>query len=375
MDFKFRKSSLGDSMLNIIIEKIKQSSTKLISYADYIELALYHKTQGYYMKNQIKIGRDGDFITTSNVSDIFGSLVSKWFLYLVTEHRIFPSVCEIGAGNGRFAKAFNDTWRRNTDIPLQYYIVETSPYHRSLQKEILPIGDNILQVDKLSDIRPFKGLIFSNELFDALPVHVIEKKHGQLFEVMIGTDGSTLREEYISLTNPNIYDYLKNQKLELADDQRIEIPLSMEDVIKDISVTLENGLVVTVDYGYTNQEWKNPLRRSGSLRGYYKHQMVTDVLLHPGEMDLTHHVHFDSLVNIGQRYDLDFLLKNRQDEFLISTGILKELEENYDPNPFSEKSKRNRAIRSLVMPGMSSHFDVVVQHKKSDVSIHNLFAK
>jgi SAM-dependent MidA family methyltransferase len=362
-------------MLNYIIEKIRQSSTGLISYAEFIDLALYDKTQGYYMKNQVKIGKHGDFITTSNVSDIFGSILSKWFLALVKKNQITPCVCELGAGNGRFAKSFYDTWRKNTDLPLQYYIVETSPYHRSLQGEILPIGTDIHQVESMSDIKPFKGLIFSNELFDALPVHVIEKRHGQIFEVMVGTDGTTLKEEYISLSDPNIDEYLRSQKLELADHQRIEIPLSMEDVIKDIADTLETGIVVTVDYGYTNEEWKNPLRKAGSLRAYYKHQMVTDVLLNPGEMDLTHHVHFDSLVNIGRKYGLDFLLKNRQDEFLISSGILKELEENYDPNPFSEKSKRNRAIRSLVMPGMSSHFDVIVQKKNSDVSLHTLFEK
>lgn len=362
-------------MQNYIIEKIRQSSTQLISYAEFINLALYHNTQGYYMKNQAKIGKQGDFITTSNVSDIFGSIVSKWFLYLVTQHRVYPSVCEIGAGNGRFAKAFYDAWKKNTDIPLKYYIVESSPYHRSLQKEILPIGEDILQARRLSDIKPFKGLIFSNELFDALPVHVIEKKHGQLYEVMVGTDGTNLREEYIHLSNPRIYDYMKSQELELADNQRIEIPLYIGEVIKDISETLENGIVVSVDYGYTNEEWKNPLRKTGSLRGYYKHQMVTDVLSNPGEMDITHHVHFDSLVNIGKKYGLEFLLKNRQDEFLVAAGVLKELEENYDPNPFSEKSKRNRAIRSLVMPGMSSHFDVIVQQKKADLTSENIFVK
>jgi SAM-dependent MidA family methyltransferase len=360
-------------MQNFIIDKINQSSSQLISYADFIEHALYHPTLGYYMRDQVKIGKSGDFITTSNVSDIFGVIFSKWFLKQVTENNIEPAVCEIGAGNGRFAKAFLNTWTKNTDIPLTYYIVESSPYHRNLQKDVLPIGQNVFQITQLSDLKPFNGFIFSNELFDALPVHVIEMKGGQLYEVMIGWDGVEFKEQNLLLANPKILTFINDQKISLAENQRMEIPLQMESVIKDFSDTLGKGLVATIDYGYTKDEWKQPERRSGSLRGYYKHQMINNILIHPGEMDITHHIHFDWLIEKGEEYGLQFLLKNRQDEFLIAAGILKELEENYDPNPFSETSKRNRAIRSLIVPGMSSYFHIILQEKETGLTVEQLF--
>jgi SAM-dependent MidA family methyltransferase len=350
-------------MQKIIIEKIKQAPHQLISFAEFIELALYHPTMGYYMRNQVKIGKSGDFITTSNVSDIFGSIFSKWFLKQVTENNVSPVVCEIGAGNGRFAKALLDSWRRITDLPLTYYIVETSPYHRQLQREILPIGENVFQVNELMELQPFDGLIISNELFDALPVHVIEMRNGELFEVMVGWKDDQFVEHSVPLINPSIQAYMDEQKITLVENQRIEIPLQMESMLKTISTTIGKGLIVTIDYGYTADEWKEPARKSGSLRGYHKHQMINDVLLHPGEMDITHHIHFDSLIHIGEKLGLAFLLKKRQDEFLLAAGLLQELEENFDPNPFSEKSKRNRAIRSLVMPGMSSYFHIVIQQK------------
>lgn len=360
-------------MQNFIIEKINQKTNQLITYAEFIELALYHPTLGYYMSEQVKIGKSGDFITTSNVSDIFGSIFSKWFLKQVEKNGIMPAVCEIGAGNGRFAKAFLDTWRTTTDIPLTYYIVETSPYHRSLQRELLPIGQFVFQVEKISELSPFNGLIFSNELFDALPVHVIEMCNGRLYEVMIGWDGKQFIERLLPLSNPDILAFLNEHDFSLQDKQRIEVPLQMEQVLKDISNIMNKGLVATIDYGYTKDEWKEPARQKGSLRGYFKHQMVTDVLMHPGEMDITSHIHFDWLIEKGEKLGLNFLLKQRQDEFLVAAGILKELEEHYDPNPFSEKSKRNRAIRSLIMEGMSSFFHIIFQEKGTQITKEELF--
>ena len=126
--------------------------------------------------------------------------------------------------------------------------------------------------------------------------------------------------------------------------------------------------------GITNEEWKQPARASGSLRGYYQHKMITDVLQHPGEMDITSHIHLDWLIQKGDSVGLKLFAKLRQDEFLIKAGILKELENHYDPNPFSEVSKRNRAIRGLIMPsGISSYFQIVIQEKGLNVTQQNVF--
>ncbi|MHC0035925.1 class I SAM-dependent methyltransferase [Pseudoneobacillus sp. C159] len=362
-------------MLNLIIEKINESEKRLISYAEYIDTALYHSTLGYYMKDVQKIGKKGDFITTSNISNIFGRIMARWFFKQVNENQLTPAVCEIGAGNGRFANAFLAAWNEISGQPITYYIVETSPFHRQLQLELLPIGQNVFHVNHLNELDSFKGLIFSNELFDALPVHVVEMRGGSLLEVMIGWNGKELIEQLVPLVNPKILAYIEEQNLRLVESQRIEIPLEMESMVNSISKTLEEGLVVTIDYGYTWEEWQEPARRSGSLRGYHKHQMVTNVLLHPGDIDITHHIHFDSFISTGEKCGLRYLVKKRQDEFLLAAGILKELEDHYDPNPFSEKSKQNRAIRSLILPGMSSYFHVLIQQKGIELSTGDIFSK
>ncbi|WP_226677287.1 class I SAM-dependent methyltransferase [Mesobacillus jeotgali] len=363
-------------MKEIIKEFINASPDKMISYAQYMELALYHSEEGYYIKERQKIGKEGDFYTSSNVSDVFGKLIGKWFAKNFRNLGLPPSVCEIGAGNGRFARAFIQGWSGLNDETLTYCIVEASPYHRKLQKaELNGLEDvKILYGSTFADTGMKQGLIFSNELFDAFPVHVVEKHEGIVNEVFVGFDNEQLKEIMLPVMDDRITAFINDQEIELAEGQRIEIPLAYEPFIKSIADHFTKGIMVTVDYGYTKEEWMHPSRRRGSLRGYYQHQMHHDVLQHPGEMDITSHVHFDALKLIGEKYCLNFVQKMRQDEFLMAAGILEELAEHNDPNPFSEASKRNRAIRSLILPGgISQSFDVAVQAKGLDHSIGKLF--
>ncbi|WP_019154494.1 class I SAM-dependent methyltransferase [Robertmurraya massiliosenegalensis] len=349
-------------MLSYLKEKISGSSSKMITYAEFIEEALYHPEWGYYMKEGVKVGRKGDFITTSNISDIYGRLIAKWFLQQKKELGLPSAVCELGAGNGRFAAAFIDEWDKNSEESLAYFIVETSPYHRQLQKELL--GSRIQQVESIENLKPFDGFIFSNELFDAFPVHVVECHHEQLFEVMITMVDDQLVEKKVSLNNVEIEQFIEKSGLTLRNNQRIEIPLAMERMIRSLTDAVGRGWFVTVDYGYRDTEWNEAIHCKGSLRGYYKHEQFNDVLKHVGEMDITSHVHFDSLIRMGEENRLEFVRIQRQDEFFLSIGILEELENHADPNPFSEVSRRNRSIKSLIMPsGMSTYFHVVIQKK------------
>jgi SAM-dependent MidA family methyltransferase len=351
-------------MNNYIEELIQNSHQKRITYAEYIKAALYHPEQGYYMNTDKKIGRSGDFITTSNVSHIYGKIMAKWYAENHVHYQLPAAVCEIGGGTGRFAKAFIEGWAQYSSVPLTYILVESSPYHQQLQMEALAGFNHFSQYQNISELRDFTGLVFSNELFDALPVHVIEKKRGELYEVMITSNEHGFKEILVPLENRGILGFVEKNGISLNEGQRIEIPLEMEDMVKTISEKLTHGIVITVDYGYTKEEWQQPERKNGSLRGYYRQQMYEDVLQLPGRMDITSHVHFDVLIRSGEENGLKFKAKQRQDEFLLSAGILEELAESYDPNPFSENSKLNRAIKSLILPGgMSSSFHVIIQEK------------
>jgi SAM-dependent MidA family methyltransferase len=361
-------------MINYLTNLISASPNNLISYAEYMEAVLYHPELGYYMKKKEKIGRKGDFITTSNISNIYGQIMAKWFAHICVSNELKPIFCEIGGGNGRFAHAFLQEWQKSIKTPLAYIIVESSAYHRELQYELLKDVFSIQQVERIEQLEAFEGMIFSNELFDALPVHVVQKKYGQFFEMMVGIKNEQLYEVEVPLINQELLSFLQVNNMELKENQRIEVPLTMGNILEQISQVLTKGLVVTADYGYTNEEWQQPARASGSLRGYYQHKLITDVLRHPGEMDITSHIHLDWLIQKGDLVGLKELGKLRQDEFLLKIGILKELENHYDPNPFSEISKRNRAIRGLIMPsGISSYFQIVLQQKGLNVTNQDVF--
>lgn len=361
-------------MLNFLKSMINESPDHVITYADFINVALYHPELGYYMKDKPKIGREGDFITTSNISDLYGRLIAKWFAKISQQFALPLVFCEIGGGGGRFAKAFLDEWHATIQKPIEYIIVETSPFHRKLQADLLNGVNQVTQVDSLEKIEKIEGMIFSNELFDALPVHVIEKENGALYEVMVGIKDEELVERKVPLTDSEILSFLEENHWSLREGQRLEIPIAMGKLIQTISEKLLKGLVVTADYGYTNKEWTEPQRAKGSLRGFYQHKMIDDCLKNPGEMDITTHIHFDYLLKEGEQADLQPISKYRQDEFLLKVGILEELANHYDPNPFSEVSKRNRAIRSLIMPGgLSSYFHVVIQQKGLETTEEEIF--
>ncbi len=351
-------------MEEYIKKMIESSPDYMISYAHFIQAALYHPAKGYYTRNHPKIGPGGDFITTSNVSSIFGETVAKWYAKQSDMLELPAAVCEIGGGSGKFAKAFLDAWASISSKPVEYKIIETSPYHRSLQEEMLSEHEGVIIQERPGSTGSFNGLLFSNELFDALPVHVIKKKQSELFEVMVTFAGEMFKECEVPLSNPDIWLYLRKFGLELEEGQRIEIPLAMVGMIEKMAGLLNNGLMMTVDYGYTNEEWKLPSRRDGSLRGYAGHRMVKDVLQTPGCIDITSHVHFDAFIAAGEEYGLHLMDKLRQDEFFLASGLIEEIGGAAAVDPFSPAARKIRAVKSLILPGgMSSFFHVLVQGK------------
>ncbi|MCZ0754633.1 class I SAM-dependent methyltransferase [Anoxybacillus sp. J5B_2022] len=359
-------------MSNYIVEAIMSSPQQRISYADYMNLALYDEKNGYYMKDRAKIGRSGDFFTSIYVSDVFGKLFASLFIKLVETGKIPPRICELGGGDGKFARAVLTEWRDrsfSTYEQLTYIIIDTSPYQRARQQEAL--ADFQQTVVQYADMemfyqkqQQFSGIVFSNEFFDALPVHVITSEQGQLYESFVTVKNGRLQEEKQPLENEAIVSYLRERNLSLMDGQRIEVPLAMKAFLLEYASLFNKCVMFTVDYGYTDEEWKQAPRREGSLRGYYQHRLIANPLAYPSEMDITSHVPWDALRLYGEKAGWEWVHTIRQDRFLLAAGILDYLVAHHDPNPFSEQSRRNRAIRSLITDeGISSSFHVMIQQK------------
>lgn len=354
-----------------MLEKMRN---KRLSYAQYMELALYDEQYGYYMRKKEKIGREGDFITTSNVGHIIGRVFADVFVRLIETYHVPPLICEIGGGTGRFAYAVLEQWKRQSPKTFsqgQYIMIEASPYHREKQAETLaPFIDYVRIISSFAELSDsFSGIVFSNELFDAFPVHVIEKREGHIYECFIEVENDQLVEKCVPLENEQIAQYIVERNIQLVDGQRFEIPLAMKKFIFQLDQVIDKAIIFTVDYGYTDEEWKHPARKRGSLRGYYRHQLIDNALRYPGEMDLTTHIQWDALRFYGEQAGWTYTHLWRQDEFLLQAGILNHLIAHHDPNPFSEQQRHNRAIRSLVMSDIARAFHVMVQQKNMNIPI------
>jgi SAM-dependent MidA family methyltransferase len=354
-------------MENFIFDLLNKRPDQQMSIRDYMEAVLYDPVHGYYMRSNEKVGKKGDFYTSSNLADMFGRILGRWFISTIQQLSVEPIICELGAGTGKVAKSILLLIREEyPDIyqNTKYYIVEKSPYHQTLLKKEFLDFQNVRVFRHLDELPSIDGIMFSNELFDAFPIHVIEMKDGNLYEIFVNAQKGKLTEVYQPLTNENICSFIRQQNINLNEGQRFEVPLDMVKYLEKLTPLIGKGMLVTIDYGYTNEEWMERIHQKGSLRGFYRHQMIEDILLYPGRMDITSHIHFDALDYYGSNLGLKKEGLLLQDEFLIKAGILNDLIEHNGQDPFSESSRRNRAILSLISSGgISPHFRVLFQSK------------
>lgn len=360
-----------------LIRKLKQKSSPPWSFVQFMETALYDKEVGYYMKEQSKLGKDGDFYTSNHVHPVFSQTFARSILDIVIKENLPLAICEFGAGDGSFAKqalAYFEEKDVQMFQSLTYVIVESSGFHRTILKDKLKGYNDKVKIyasfDKMVvDFPSFEGIIFSNEFLDAMPVHLIEQGETSLLEISVdvGKEG-TLVERLSVCENQQLIDWVDHFGPQLPAHYRSEVCLQMAGWIKEIAKWLTRGAIITVDYGYCNDELMLPERREGSIRGYKNHSMVKDPLKFPGEMDLTAHVQWDAFRKVGKEEGLSEVLHERQDKYLIQAGLFSFLAlQDNDNSPFSQAFKRNRAIQSFVHPeGISSAFQVNIQGKELD---------
>jgi SAM-dependent MidA family methyltransferase len=209
------------------------------------------------------------------------------------------------------------------------------------------------------------AIIFSNELFDAFPVNRVIGRNGKLRELYVGiSDGNFVAVEN-DLSLP-VADYCSRIQLQLADGQVYEVNLGIEEFLSRAAEIIEQGLVVSVDYGAERSDLLNDQTRfGGTLRAFHRHQFVDDLLSHPGEYDLTTTVDWTQVIEAGRRYGFEELRLQRLDEFLWLHGAADVLAtaatQMSDPVEFLSFTTR---ARELIMPhGMAAHFQVVVQSR------------
>jgi SAM-dependent MidA family methyltransferase len=347
-----------------------------ITFRDWMAMVLYDERQGYYSRKDLaRWGRSGDYRTSPETSVLFAATFARYFAQLFTElgsPGIF-TIVEMGGGSGQFAAHVLDNLERRFSAVfdrLNYVFDEISNDARGRAAEQVARFHKRVRFEYLSEIGPIDaGIVFSNELIDAFPVHRIGLREGKLFEFYVGlSDNGSFKWVDGPISSPRLPGYLKRFRLQLRDGQVIEINLALEDWYHQVAKKLRRGYVVTVDYGYEAEELHGPARDHGTLRAYRRHRLTEDILNSPGVQDITSTVDWTVMREIGMELGFELVTIERQDRFLLNRGLLEELELRVaEVESEAERMRLRTSVREMILPGgLAGSFQVLVQRTVTD---------
>jgi SAM-dependent MidA family methyltransferase len=350
-----------------------------ISFRDWMQLALYDERDGYYCRSdRPRWGRAGDYRTAPESSPLFAATLawyfSKLFAELFFEMGSPPSwtIFEAGAGGGEFAYGVLKSLRANYPevfAATSYVIDEVSADARAQSAERLSEFHDRVAFHSLAEAAnpAVVGVVFSNELIDAFPIHRVIMRNGKLRELCVGLD----QDDFVWVEGDperRVAEYCRGVELRLSEGQIAEINLEAEEFISRAAGLFTHGYLVTVDYGAERSELLNsPDRFKGTLRAFHRHHLITNVLARPGEQDLTTTVDWTQIKEAGRRAGLRAVRLERLDQFLLVEGLPERLFEMVaETKDQVEALRLSTSAREMIMPhGMASSFQILVQEKLS----------
>jgi SAM-dependent MidA family methyltransferase len=300
------------------LRRLQEECGGVIPVERYMQEALYHPEFGYYARNIRTVGRRGDFATSASLGEALGSSVARW----LRTNRLSGSrwnVVEAGAGSGELARTILrrlGLWGRRG---LAYHIVETSPVLRAEQQRAIPQfrvqwHDSMAAALAACDGR---ALIFSNELIDAFPCRLFERRDETWIEVGVRIDGGSVAESAYPRTPP--------QSSALADNaiegHRVEVHAAAAEWIASWAGAVREARMLTIDYGDTMPGLYHR-RPRGTLRAYFHHQRFEGIEVYHrfGKQDLTADANFTDLRDWTERCGWRTLALTSQAEFFAGYG-------------------------------------------------------
>lgn len=351
-----------------IREEIRKSGS--ISFARFMELALYCPETGYYETKEDNIGKAGDFITSVSVGSLFGELLAFQLAEWLQEQAAGTqrlAIVEAGAHGGRLADdilVWFQTHRPDLFGRLEYVLVEPSVRRQAWQRENLKrFAERLRWCGGLHELTlgERRGVLFGNELLDAFPVRrfgwdAVGRRWFEWGVDIAGEDFQWCRLEG-PVTGPEEWCPAELLGL-LPNNFVVETSPAAERWWREAAATLACGRLLAIDYGYSAAEMISPARTNGTLRAYFRHQVSHDVLAHPGEQDLTAHVNFTAIQRVGEAAGWRTEIFCPQPRFL--TKIFQQAFSREEMGPLSPQQVRQ--FQALVHPEHLGHaFRVLVQ--------------
>lgn len=346
-----------------IADRIEQEGP--LPFRTFMEMALYEPGLGYYTSKKAIIGREGDFYTSSHLHPVFGKLIGKQIMEMweLMDRPAHFQILEVGPGAGYVCKDILDSVK-NSDFyaAVHYILIELNPALVRIQKELLSgFLDKISWHNSVEAINGIIGCVFSNELLDAFPVHVVQMDD-ELKEVCVTGDESGFTEVLSPVSTSAIQAYFDSFEVRFAKGYRTEANLWIRNWLIDLDNVLKRGFIITIDYGYSAAEYFDRDRNRGTLMCYHKHQFNENPFEHIGKQDITAHVNFSAVKKWGEEQGIRATGYCSQGLFLTALGIDREIRKLYETAGAYEKELAR--IKRLILPeGMGDSHKVMVQHK------------
>ncbi len=323
---------------------MKISNNKHISFDKFVDIALYHKKTGYYMKKN-PFGKDGDFITAPNISILFSEMLAIWCIAF-WEHLGYPkkiNIIELGAGNGEMMYQMIKVFERFNKFreSSNYFILEKSQFLKKIQKKKLN-SHKITWLNSINKLKNGPNIFLANEFFDALPIKQFIKKKNKWYEKSIKKNNIN-KYEFVNVIT-NIKNLEKKIEINLSKNQKIIefSPLTYDylNIISKKINTFQGGLLI-VDYGYLKKKMRD------SLQSIYKHKF-NNILDNFSKSDITYNLNFFLLKKIVKKLNLKVAGLTSQRNFLTRLGILDRAEILAKNLQFSKKADIYYRIKRLI---------------------------
>lgn len=318
-----------------------------ISFADYMQLALYAPGLGYYTGGAAKFGPAGDFVTAPALGPLFAQTLARQVAELAG--RSAPRILEFGAGGGELAGDLLAELARLGCAVETYSILEPgaglAERQRATIAKLAPAGiAGVEWLDRLPE--RFEGVMLANEVVDAMPVHAIAWRNEGVFERGVAIEDGRLAWAERPASGEVL---AAARELDIAPPYLSEIALAARGWMRSVAGVLQKGALLVVDYGFPAREFYHPQRMTGTLMAHYRHHAHADPFLYPGLQDLTAHVDFSALGKSATAAGLELLGYATQSNFLVNCGITGVLDRT-DPADVKRYAPLASAAQKLLSP-------------------------
>lgn len=355
------------------------SNGGVLPFWRFMELALYAPGLGYYSAGATKLGPAGDFVTSPELGSLFAECVTDALVPVLRQIGDDAVFLEIGGGSGAFAEAAIEHLLALQSMPARYAILEPSADLRERQQERLrarfapDVFERVEWLQSPINAR-WNGVVFANEVIDALPTSRFAVIEGEIYEEHVALDaqGGFVRMDRPAdaLLSAAVRHVERQCEGRFKNGYRSEVLPQLPYWLQAVAGGLDAGAILFIDYGYPRREYYDPRREDGTLRAFHRHRLVDNVFARVGLQDVTVSVDFTALAEAGTSAGFEFAGYCSQASFLIGNGLEQRLAEHEShAADETERYALRQQVKKLTLPGeMGERFQAIGFARKSSLA-------